>query len=201
MMSDPSSGEEHRQEEEKKDDTSLTPPSSGLLRFLDLPLLSSISQYSYSPGLSLLGFVRAEEDTEEDNASGNEASPSTPEDPNLSPPPTGSQDPNLPVESVAYRSWKGRVPIRIILAEEDLASPSRPIPVYVSSGHPLISSLPSCPSSLSSFLPSSLQLMVPRNHYLPCLWEVVRSQFLPFAPAVIDEIWFRFQELPLPWSA
>lgn len=42
--------------------------------------------------------------------------------------------------------------------------------------------------------------MVSRMHYLPFLWELVRGSFLPFAPAMVDEIWFAHRGVALNWQ-
>jgi len=69
--------------------------------------------------------------------------------------------------------WQGQVPVIFTLADREVTSMEPPMP---------------------------LCMLLPRMGFLPLRTTEVRAHFLPSAPAVEDEMWFDYQDVPLRWN-
>jgi Autophagy protein ATG5, UblA domain/Autophagy protein ATG5, alpha-helical bundle region len=107
--------------------------------------------------------------------------------------------------------WSGKVPIAFHLARSEVTSMEAPQPVFVSifsiccvsscvcasACLYLRSPFPSPPTSVSHYL--SEQSLLSRCSYLPLVSSDLREQFMAFAPAREDEMWFEYKGVPLKW--
>ncbi len=102
------------------------------------------------------------------------------------------------VSDAAIRNsvWQGEIPVVFHLNPDEVTSLQSPEPYYVYPPPKKKNQFRTIWSHEGCFCG---QLLVSRGCYFPALTSAVREHFLMSTPAVVDEMWLEYKDIPLKW--